>query len=682
MWAQSFPLKEVPVPQRQFPAFAAVLALAAGLACARADAQDLPNLPPITPEDLSLKDNPAAPGVPALILFYTVETDNTKSTETHAVRIKILSEEGKKHADIEIPYFDKASRVEEIRARTVAPDGKATEFADQIYDREIVKAKKFRVNAKVLTLPNVQVGSIIEYSYRLRFKGSVPDVFRHPAGYLVTTGFTYPAAEWTIQQDLFVRHAHFVLHPVKEAQIHEHHVAMPENVGPRRMGDGSIQLDMDNIPGYEEEEYSPPEDNLKTRVDLYYGVGFYGPESYWMGLGKRRAEQYDSFLGKSKGIEREAARLVVANDSGEEKLRKIYARVQQIRAVSYESEKTEKERKQENLKENKNAEDILNRGYAFGNEINLLFVALARAAGFEAYPILVTSRNRSFFMKDYPDESQLNAMVVEVRFDSNTIYLDPATRFCPYGLLPWEEADTGGVRVDRIWSKVASTPPSKSTDAVTRRKAKLRLNSEAGLQGRIEVVYFGQEALSKRREALREDEPARRKQLEESMKSGLAHVATVKLVHSEGWESPEGPLKAEFEIEVPSFAAEAGRRLVLPVGVFHINQQNPFPSARRVHPIYFGYPQETYEEVEVELPAGMQAESLPAARIADQGAAYYEFSAKKEGNTLRMTRVLRLSSCLVKQQQYSILRGFYGTVLAGDSQQAIVVRQVENANAK
>ncbi len=667
--------------QQSFPAFVAGVVLAAAFT-ARADAQELPNLPPITPEDLALKDNPASPGAAALILYYAVETDNTKSTETQAVRIKVFREEGKKHANIDIPYFDKATRVEEIRARTVGPDGKAVEFTDQIYDREIVKAKKYRVNAKVLTLPNVQVGSIIEYSYRLHFKGNIPDVFRHPGGYLVTSGFTYPAAEWTIQQGLFVRHAHFTLRPEKGAQIQEHYVAMPENLTPRTMSDGTIQLDMENVPAYEEEEYSPPEDNLKTRVDLYYAVGFYGVEGYWMGLARRRAEQYDSFVGKSKAIEREAARLIAASDSEETKLRKIYARVQQIRAVSYESEKTEKERKQENLKENKNAEDVLNRGYAFANEINLLFVALARAAGLEAYPVLVRSRNRSFFMKEFPSEYQLNAMVVQAHAGSSVIYLDPATRFCPFGLLPWEETDAGGVRVDRVRPDVGSTPSTKSTDAVTRRKADLRLNEEGGLQGKVEVTYFGQEALSRRLEAIREDEPARRKELEESMKNGLAQGATVKLLSAEGWESPEGPLKAEFEIDVPNFATPAGRRLLLPLGVFHTNQRNPFLSARRVHAIYFSYPQETYEEVRLELPAGMQAESLPVARKADQGAAYYEFSTEKEGDTLRVTRTWRISSYFVKQQQYPILKGFYERVMTGDSQQATLMRQVEKAEAK
>jgi hypothetical protein len=617
------------------------------------------------------------------VLYHAVDSDNTKSTETHSLRLKVFSEDGKKYADIEIPYFDKDIHVEDIHARTIGPDGKVTEFADQIYDREIIRAKKFRFQAKVLTLPNVQVGSILEYSYRLRSKDKIPDIFRNPMQYRFTRGFTYPAAEWAVQRDLFTKHAHFTLHPVKGTGIHEYDVSMPKGVEARKMDDGTFQLDMEDVPAYEEEQYSPPEDTLKMRVNLFYAVGFWGPTSFWEEVATQRAEQLDHFVGKSKAIEREAARLISPADSPETKMRKIYARVQQIRAVSYENEKTDKELKRENLKENKNAEDVLNRGYAYGNEINLLFIALARAAGLRADPVLVTSRKNAFFMKDYPSEHQLNAMLVEVMLGpdaifSNSIYLDPATRFCPYGLLPWEETDAGGIRIDAKWPAVAATPVSKSTDAVTRRKAELRLKEDGKLEGEVEVSYFGQEALSRRLEAMREDAAGRQKDLEDSIKNGLPQGATVKLLKSTGWENSEEPLTAEFEIEIANFATAAGRRLVFSVGVFHTNQETPFPSARRVHPIYFGYPQESYEEVKLELPPGMQPESIPDGKRTDQGAAFYEFSIEKEGNTLRIKRVWRLATYFIKQEQYPLLKVFYGRVMSGDSQSA-TLRRIESA---
>ena len=680
MWARNFLLEKV-LMRLQHSTSLALLTAATMFTASKGTAQEIPNLPALTAEELALKDTPTgSTGAAAMILYYSVDTDNAKSTEGYALRIKVLREEGKKYANVEIPYVEKSMQVEGIRARVVGPDGKAAEFGEQIYDREIMKAKKFRMNAKVLTLPNAQVGSIIEYAYSLHYKEKIPELFRKPEQYQVLRGYTYFAAQWTIQRDLFVRHAHFTLQRVKGAQIREYYVSVPKDTVVRTMSDGNFQLDIDNIPAYEEEEYSVPEDSLKMQVTLYYAVGFFSNQNYWTELGRHRAQQYDAFIGKSKAIEREAARLVAPSDSDEAKLRKIYARVQQIRAVSYEGDKTDKEKKQENLKENKNAEDVLNRGYAYANQINLLFIALARAAKFQAYPVLVASRKSLLFVEDLPNEYQLNAMVVQVHVGPDFIYLDPATKFCPYGLLPWEESDTGAVRVDRNWPTLGTTPSSKSADAVTRRSAELRLMEDGALRGKLEVLYFGQEALNMRLEGDRQDDATRRKELEESVKKSLVQGAGVNLVNSEGWESSDGPLKASFEVEIPNFATRAGRRLIVPVGIFHTNQSNPFFPARRVHPIYFSYPQETHEDVNLELPAGMQVESLPPLRKSDQKAVYYEFSAAKDGNSLRLSRTLRLSGYLFEVQQYPNLKAFYDRVLAGDSQQVTLISRAENAS--
>lgn len=657
-----------------------ILALLLGLIFAPLPlpSQELPNLPTLTAEDLSLNGIPAAPGAAAAILYFAVETDNTKSSETRSVRLKVLRDKGREWANVEIPYVGKEGQVDSIRARTIDPQGKPSEFSDQIFDREIVKAKKYRYSAKVFTLPNVQVGTIIEYSYRTQFRQKIPDVFKHPEQYLLTASFTYPAATWPVQQDLFVRHAHFVLHKAG-AIVLQHNLSLSAHDF-TDMGKGILQLDLDNIPAYEEEEYSPPEDTLKARVDLYYAAGYYGSDGFWVDCSKRWAKDLEPFLKKSKAVDREAARLVSPNDSDEAKLKKLYARVQQIRAVSYEAGKTDKERKQENLSENKNVEDVLNRGYSYGNQINLLFVALARAAGFEAFPFMVTSRKTAVFLADWPNESQLNAMVVQVRAGNRLLYLDPATKFCPFGLLPWDEADSGGIRIDAVYPARGTTPFLKSADAMRTRNAEFRLTEDGTLQGKVEVVYTGQEALLNRLEAVEQDEAARRKTLEESLKKALPPEATVNLLAMEGWQDSETPLKASFEVEIPNFASRAGRRLVLPLGVFHVNQRNPFVTTKRVNPIYFSYPQEDREEVRIELPDGMQLESSPISNRSDQKAAYYEFSASSEGKTLRLSRTMRFSDYLFSQQNYAPIQVFYFRVFAGDSQQMTLIARTEKAS--
>src|ERR1700756_4031060 len=154
------------------------------------------------------------------------------------------------------------------------------------------------------------------------------------------------------------------------------------------------------------------------------------------------------------------------------------------------------------------------------------------------------------------------------------MFLDPATRFCPFGLLPWDESDAGGVLVGGLNTRGGHTPASDSADAVTRRKADLKLTEDGRLEGKVEIQYFGVEALAWRLWAISQGEAARNKEHEERLRQSLVQGAAVKVVSVNGWEDSEAPLKITFEVEIPNYATQAGRRLVLPVGVFHGSATN------------------------------------------------------------------------------------------------------------
>jgi hypothetical protein len=432
-------------------------------------------------------------------------------------------------------------------------------------------------------------------------------------------------------------------------------------------------VEVNYVPGFQKEEYSPPEENLKVRADVFYTLGMFSdPSYYWLGVARREAEYYDKFIGKSKNVRNEMERLIRPGDSPEAKLRKIYTRAQQIRALSYEPEKSKKERKQESLKENKNAEDVLNHGYAFGNEINLVFIALARAAGFQAYPVRVAARNRTFFIAERLDPYQLNSLVAEVLVGTKSEFFDPATVYCPYGILPWEETDAAGIRVDAHDAKMQTTPLPGTKDAIVRRSAEFRLDAEGNLSGRLSVTYEGQEALQRRLRAIDQDEAARKKELEEQVQQLLPQGGSAKLLSAEGWTEKEAPLRAQFEIEVPHYASVAGRRLLMPIGIFHVRGQATFATARRTHPVYFEYPWESYEEVKLALPEGAQIEALPSGVKLPAGTTLYESMAEKKENALQLHRTLKMGAYYVQQTAYLSLRQFYDRVRTGDEQQAVL----------
>ena len=149
----------------------ALLCVCAMLTAPQLFAQSGENWGTVPQQDLELKDNSARPGDSAMILERRVYTDDEKRIQTEWRRIKIFSEAGTAYADIQIPYSAKNNSIEDIHARTVHSDGTVIPFSGAVFDKNIVKYKKFRYNAKVFSLPGVEVGSVIEYSFAMRWKG-------------------------------------------------------------------------------------------------------------------------------------------------------------------------------------------------------------------------------------------------------------------------------------------------------------------------------------------------------------------------------------------------------------------------------------------------------------------------------------------------------------------------------
>src|SRR5437879_9887813 len=194
----------------------------------------------------------------------------------------------------------------------------------------------------------------------------------------------------------------------------------------------------------------PPQNELKFRVDFVYsdGIPEKEPEKIWKKEGKKLNDRVESFTGKRKAMEEAVAEIVAPSDTPEVKLGKIYAKVQKLRNTSWEAEKTEQEQKREKQKEINNVEDLWKRGYGDGRQINWLFLALARAAGFEAYSVYISPRSEYFFKPQLMNAFQLNGDVVLVKLNGKDVYCDPATAFARFGLLSCPEAGLMGFGVD------------------------------------------------------------------------------------------------------------------------------------------------------------------------------------------------------------------------------------------
>src|ERR1043166_1644278 len=118
-----------------------------------------------TPAELAMKDVAIAPGASAVVLDWVQRTDDTNQRSYEYVRIKVLKDEGKKYGDVAITHVPLLTNIEKIKARVTKPDGTIVPFSGKVYDKVIVKAGGVRVVSKTFTLPEVQAGAILEYSY-------------------------------------------------------------------------------------------------------------------------------------------------------------------------------------------------------------------------------------------------------------------------------------------------------------------------------------------------------------------------------------------------------------------------------------------------------------------------------------------------------------------------------------
>jgi hypothetical protein len=446
---------------------------------------------------------------------------------------------------------------------------------------------------------------------------------------------------------------------------------MPNNIKPIQKG-GGYELDVENMPAFESEGYMPPEEDLKPQVRFFYVSPGISTEKFWLNAGRKWNDEVEHFIGNRKEISQTSAQAIGNETDPEQKLRKLYARAQQVRNLTYERERTEVELKRENIKLDQNAGDVLARGVGDREDITRLFVGLARAAGFEASIVRASDRKNKFFDKGLLSKEQLETEIALVNLSGKDIYLDPGTMFCPYGYLRWIRTSTQGIKLDKKGGVFVMAPAAPYHKATTRRNAEVALDGDGNLTGTITVKFEGGDALEHRLDELQADEAGKKKDLEAELQGWLPTGAVIKLTKSEGWETSDGPLTAIFTVTMPGYASSAGKRLLVPAYLFQARQLDAFKHVDRKYPVYFPYAFGEVDKVNINMPAGYTLENAPQQQTARLDYAAYQNVAQFDGKQLVTQRVLQVNGIFFRLEQYPEVKDFFGKVQAGDEQQAVL----------
>jgi hypothetical protein len=229
------------------------------------------------------------------------------------------------------------------------------------------------------------------------------------------------------------------------------------------------------------------------------------------------------------------------------------------------------------------------------------------------------------------------------------------------------------LRLDKEGGTWVTTPLPDPKDSRIERKARLKLTSSGTLEGKLTVTYTGQEALWRRLEERGEDDTDRKQYLENQIKADIPAAADVELSNRPDWDSAAQTLVAEYELTIPGWAAGAGQRALLPVGLFGAQDKRSFQHMTRIHPLYFNFPHQSADDVSIELPAAWQVVSTPKPRDLDHKGVVYSISTEGKNGSLAVNRVVTINMTIVGIKYYPTIQDFFQTVRAGDEEQVILL---------
>ncbi len=256
------------------------------------------------------------------------------------------------------------------------------------------------------------------------------------------------------------------------------------------------------------------------------------------------------------------------------------------------------------------ASEGLDKAYREGSgsvgDINLGLVAALQAAGFEAHPFLISTRNNGYPADIHPVISDFNYVVAHLRLKDRIVLLDATERLLPFGMLPHRCLSNKGRVMDFEKSYWMEIPATGLFREIT--QLKLTLDSASRLFGSYSAYKYNYAALKFRHEILETGDTAKYIREKEDALDAM-RIVNYRL---RNLDSLDQPMIESYEL---SFDPQGEGRGVIYIPVLPLEnmEENPFKLRERYYPVNFGTGWEIQNLVEINLPENYRAATLPEA---------------------------------------------------------------------
>ena len=589
----------------------------------------------ITPEERALKRVEQDPEADAVVLLnerngkILRKADDFVNVLDYHFRYKILTERGKRYGDVEIGA-GKSSRVSNIRARTVKPDGTVVPVpADQIFEKVTFQVGDYRETAWVFHFPAVEPGAILEFRYD-----------RHDNSLLFLDPFYFAEPEFTLRarmtQAIPEDMGYTVLCDLCPANL-------TPTVSSWREGKAKGQMytmELHDLPGYKEEELMPPPRDANPRLEMV--LEHWKDRAIWGLMRQNRffvdwasvalyAWSYyqDAMKTGLSDIRPVVEGWVQGVTDPQEKIKVVFRHVQ--RDFRY--------RPYLNVYgSSRSIKSMLKDKFADNEDKAVLLMTALKAIGIDSYTALVSGKNGGSLNPKFFSFSQFTHTVVAVpQAGGSYQWLDPTVSYAPFGFVNWKDSGAEALLIKEGKGEMV-TLPAKNELSATRYKVVVKPRKDASAAVDVEAEFIGEDAIDLREDLMPAAETARKEYLEKwlAKKRNGAHLNSYAL---QDLEDQDKSLRLKLSFDAPSLVTNADEIVLVRGCVLTCEESNRISRGARQYPFYVDRGWNEDESVVIQAPEGMKASEAPPSFNTKSVVATLTFSCMSQGEqSMRCSR--------------------------------------------
>jgi len=307
---------------------------------------------------------------------------------------------------------------------------------------------------------------------------------------------------------------------------------------------------------------------------------------------------------------------------------------------------------------------VWNDGSGNSADMNFLLINALNAAGFEAYPVVLSTRSNGNLPVTHPSVSALNYTITALQLDTVTFYTDASSKYGDWNILP-EKCMVDKARLvkkDRSsWIDLSHMPKStylitstinfKENQAVCATKTISRNNAAYDFRN----LYYQHE----------NEEDFIQKQ--SSKLSG--NIEDFKIT---GLEETDKDIITEFTLKKDIESNDE---------FFYFNplilntiKENPFKKEERKFPINFNYPYIYRQIIQISIPEGYVVDELPESVIYNYGEnddITFSYRIAQNNESISIQYTFQVNTLIILPGQYAHLRDLFSKIILKDSEQIV-----------